>query len=215
MHGRTETVKWLLMEGGAKVTEADTTNGNTALLFAALCSHLPTVQFLLKEGGAAISETSYNGYSALHCALDGGAAQTAQWLLEHTGVPIGAVTHADETVWDLLEDHLLTTEFDYPGQNAMTPMTALLRVMVLRSAPPIELADKISSTNARVLEEGARLRSKLPAYFAQRLALLNAHCPLLPPLVAIVHGYQEPTTTEELWATGLGAAARTDDGDST
>jgi hypothetical protein len=34
---------------------------------------------------------------------------------------------------------------------------------------------------------------------------LDAHCPLIPPLRALVHGYEEPTTTDELWATGLGA----------
>jgi hypothetical protein len=32
---------------------------------------------------------------------------------------------------------------------------------------------------------------------------LDAHCPLLAPLRDLVHGYEEPTTTDELWATGL------------
>jgi hypothetical protein len=51
-----------------------------------------------------------------------------------------------------------------------------------------------------VVKEGARLR----AYLARRRALLDAHCPLLAPLLALVHGYDvEPTTTEELWATML------------
>jgi hypothetical protein len=56
----------------------------------------------------------------------------------------------------------------------------------------------------RLVQEGAWLRARLSAYLAQRRALLDAHCPLLAPLRAIVIGYQEPTTTEELWATGLG-----------
>jgi hypothetical protein len=35
---------------------------------------------------------------------------------------------------------------------------------------------------------------------------LDAHCPLITPLLALVSGYEMPTTTDELWATGLGAA---------
>jgi hypothetical protein len=53
-------------------------------------------------------------------------------------------------------------------------------------------------------KDGVRLRARLPAYLAQRRALLDAHCPLLPPLQDLVHGYEEPTTTDEIWATGLG-----------
>jgi hypothetical protein len=61
--------------------------------------------------------------------------------------------------------------------------------------------------HAWVVEEGARLRAALPAYLVPRRALLDAHCPLIPPLLALVRGYDpEPTTTEELWATGLGVA---------
>jgi hypothetical protein len=55
----------------------------------------------------------------------------------------------------------------------------------------------------RIVQDGTRLRARLPAYLAQRRALVDAHCPLLPPLEDLVHGYNEPTTTEELWATGL------------
>jgi hypothetical protein len=38
-----------------------------------------------------------------------------------------------------------------------------------------------------------------------RRARIDEHCPLLPPLRAIVLSYETPTTTDELWATGLGA----------
>jgi hypothetical protein len=55
-----------------------------------------------------------------------------------------------------------------------------------------------------VVEEGAWLRAALPAYLARRRALLDDHCPLIAPLLALVRGYDpEPTTTE---ATGLGVA---------
>jgi hypothetical protein len=57
------------------------------------------------------------------------------------------------------------------------------------------------------MKEGARLRAALPAYLVRRMALLDAHCLLIPLLLALVRGYDpEPTTTEELWATGLGVA---------
>jgi hypothetical protein len=59
--------------------------------------------------------------------------------------------------------------------------------------------------HSRVAEEGARLRAGLLAYLARRRALLAEHTSLIAPLRALVSGYEEPTTTEELWATGLGA----------
>jgi hypothetical protein len=50
------------------------------------------------------------------------------------------------------------------------------RVTDRRSAPPLQ----------RIVQDGARLRARLPAYLAQRRALLDAHCSLLPPLQALV-----------------------------
>jgi hypothetical protein len=96
----------------------------------------------------------------------------------------------------MLGGHLFTAE-----------VTALLRVMVLKGDPPARVAAMLKPEHARMVEEGERLRAALPAYFVQRRALLDAHCPLIAPLQAIVRRYDpEPTTTEELWATGLGAA---------
>jgi hypothetical protein len=63
-----------------------------------------------------------------------------------------------------------------------TSVTALLRVMVLRGAPPAELTDRLSPEHAQVVEDGARLKAGLPAYLARRRALLDAHCPLISPL---------------------------------
>jgi hypothetical protein len=79
--------------------------------------------------------------------------------------------------------------------------------MVLKSAPPDDLVALLSPEHVQLAEEGARLRVALPAYLARRRALLDAHCPLIAPLRALVRDYNpEPTTTDELWATGLGAA---------
>jgi hypothetical protein len=53
----------------------------------------------------------------------------------------------------------------------------------------------------QLVKDGARIRSNFPAYLARRRALLDAHCPMIAPLRAIVNGYETPTTTDELWAT--------------
>jgi hypothetical protein len=79
--------------------------------------------------------------------------------------------------------------------------------MVLKGDPPVDLVADLRPEHARVVRRGTRLKAALPAYLAQRRALLDAHCPLIAPLRALVHSYDpEPTTTKDLWATGLGAA---------
>jgi hypothetical protein len=76
--------------------------------------------------------------------------------------------------------------------------------MLLHGDPPADYASGMKGE--RLVEEGRRLRARIPAYLVQRRALLDEHCPLIAPLRAVVSGNEEPTTTEELWATGLGAA---------
>jgi hypothetical protein len=123
-----------------------------------------------------------------------------QWLLEYGGADIRETNAAGETIWDLFAPHLL--------ERTAVELTTLLRIMVVRGAPSADfVAQLVQPEHARVVEERARLRAALPAYLVQRWALLGAHCPLIPPLLALVRGYDpEPTTTEELWATGLGVA---------
>jgi hypothetical protein len=87
----------------------------------------------------------------------------------------------------------------------MAALRLLMRALLLKGAPPACFVASFPA-KARVIEVGARLRARLPAYLTQRRALLDAHCPLLAPLRAIVIGYQEPNTTEEFWATGIGQA---------
>jgi hypothetical protein len=81
----------------------------------------------------------------------------------------------------------------------------MLRVMVLHGGPPESLTKDLAPPLQQIVQDGARLRARLPAYLVRRRALLDAHCLLLPPLRDLVHGYGEPTTTDKLWATGLGA----------
>jgi hypothetical protein len=77
--------------------------------------------------------------------------------------------------------------------------------MALRASPPATFEARLSPAHAQIMREGARLCAGLPAYLVQRRALLDEHCPLLTPLRALVYGYEEPTTVEEVWATRIDA----------
>jgi hypothetical protein len=90
---------------------------------------------------------------------------------------------------------------------AVADLTALLRVMVLQCAPPADLVVQMSPLHSHVVEGGAQLRAGLPAYLARRRTLLAEHTSLIAPLQALVSRCEEPTTTDELWATGLGGLA--------
>jgi hypothetical protein len=86
----------------------------------------------------------------------------------------------------------------------------LLRVMVLRGASPPALVALLLPEHARLVQEGARLRVRLPAYLVHRRAYLDLRCPrisLLPGVLrALIYTFEGPATTGELWATGLGTA---------
>jgi hypothetical protein len=156
----------------------------------------------------------------LLAAADSGELATAQYLLEHGGADIEDTfsddpLDDDKTIWVLLGVYLVEGWINPDDEDDGLPyvydaavVTSLLRVMVLRDALPADLTESLSPEHARVVDDGARLRARLPRYLARRRSLLDAHCPLIPPLQALVHGYDEPTTTDELWATGLGAVRR-------
>jgi hypothetical protein len=180
----------------------------SALTFAAICGHISILEWLLNEGGATISEVdSGSGWTALLGAAIGRERplQTVQWLIEHGGANIADISRDGETVWDLLTDHLIWNRTSRVRYHPAL-VTDLLRVLVLKGAPPGELTARLSIEHRLIVEEGARLLAEFPAYLTQRRAFLGAHCPLIAPLRDLVHGYEAPTTTEELWATGVGAA---------
>jgi hypothetical protein len=192
-------VQKMLADGDARITDADI-NGSTALFCAVIggSSSLPTLKWLLEEGGARITERDPRGNTVLLMAAISGNLTACKWLLELGGADIAEVNDTGTTVWDMLVLHSSRETF-------IDQKTALLRVMVLRTAPPADLVSQLRPDHARVVEEGARLRTALPAYLVRRRALLDAHCPLIPPLLGLVRGYDpEPHTTEQLWATGLG-----------
>jgi hypothetical protein len=81
-----------------------------------------------------------------------------------------------------LEDLKLVADDDDEDEDEDSlALTGLLRVMVLRGAPPSALVALLSPEPARVVQVGARLRARLPAYLVRRGALLDAHCPVLVP----------------------------------
>jgi hypothetical protein len=126
-------------------------------------------------------------------------------LLERAGAEFTQQNSRVETVWDLLTEHIRYIVEEEGGVHDHAAFTSLLRVMVLHGDPPPMLVALLSPELARMVQEGSRLRVRLPAYLVRRRAVLDAHCPLLlPPLRALVHGYMELTTTDECWATGLG-----------
>jgi hypothetical protein len=139
------------------------------------------------------------GESSLLIAASNGQFSTTQYFLEHCDASIleGTKRKNRSTVWDLLEGHWDS------GQPA--EVTALLRAMVVRGAPTASLVNRVRPEYAPIVLQGARLWAGLPAYLAQRRALLAENTSLIAPLRALVSSYEEPTTTEELWATGLGA----------
>jgi hypothetical protein len=191
-------VQRMLADGEARITDTDQ-HGCTALLRAAGSFNLPTLQWLLEEGGACITDRDNEGHSALLMAATNGRMATCQWLLEHLGADIAEANHLGTNVWDRLGAYIPFT--------SASEVTALLRVMVLKGTPLAWLVVRMRPEHAQVVEEGAQLRAALSAYLTQRRALLDAHCPLIAPLRDLVRDYDpEPTTTEELWSTGLGAA---------
>jgi hypothetical protein len=195
-----------LVQLGADVNRVDF-EGYTPLLMAAEFGNLAVVRFLF-EAGAGVGAVGDLRDTAVLASAANGRFETMQYLLEEGG----AMDHVSDdggTVWDMLIRHFRAIPLgdDDEAGTDVAALTSLLRVMVLRGAPPPALAALLSPEPARVVQECARLRARLPAYLVQRRVLLDEHCPLLlPPLRALVHDYIELTTTDEIWATGLGTA---------
>jgi ankyrin repeat protein len=197
-------VRYLVMEFGTDINEDMEVANKAPLIFAAKEGNLDMVRCLV-ELGASIEIMDGYGNTALLLSAGHGHYATVQFLLEKAGANINAIVDDGGTVWDLITGHIKYGAADAAEEANPAALTSLLRVMVLREDPPPALIALLSPDNTRVVQEGARLRARLPAYLVQRRAFLDAHCPLLPPLCAIVDGYMQ-LTTEEIWATGLGVA---------
>jgi hypothetical protein len=206
----------------------------TVFLYAAETGLLQLVQYLLSsEVGASITEADDDGNTALLLAAFGcnySFPSVVQWLLEFGGAQITDINDDNMSVWTVTRGSLgvaallkraysKSNEGDYvsidgeyvPNEEMIVPfggiaaIDSMLRVMVLHGGPPKSLTQDLAPPLQQIVQDGARLRARLPAYLTKRRALLDAHCPLLPPLQDLVRGYEELTTTDEFWATGLGA----------
>jgi hypothetical protein len=202
--GELPRVQKMLADGDRLITDADA-SGQTALMYAAQGGSLalPTLKWLLEEGGARITERDRRGYTALLLTALSGNFTACQWLVEHGGANITDAAETGQTVWTMLAIRLFSSRIR-PGDAAVDEITALMRVMVVRGAPPADLVAQLRyKDHAKVVAEGARLRTAITPYLVRRRALLDDHCPLIGPLLALVRDYDpEPTTTDELWATG-------------
>jgi hypothetical protein len=170
-----------------------------------------------------IGKANNEGWTALLASAKYGELAITQYLLEHGGSDIRDTFDNGTTIWDLLGNHLIENVWDpdYDEYDA-TAITSLLGVVMLCGASPAELTARLSPEHVQVVEEGARLKAALPAYLTRWRALLDVHCPLISPLPeelqALIFRFEGPATTDELWATGLGAARqravrpRADDG---
>jgi hypothetical protein len=193
-----------LVQCGASVGAVDS-DGNTALLVSATgeptsyfdsltLPHFSIMQYLVEHGGANMDDVSKDD-------SDGEGNSVAEGDGDR-----------GKNAWDLLIEFLEGDQYDHDMEVDFgidtAALSALLRVLVLRGAPPSALVALLPPEPAHVVQQGARLRAGLPSYLVQSRALLDAHCSVvLPPLLALVHGYMELTTTEELWETGLGGQA--------
>jgi hypothetical protein len=169
----------LLVEGEANI--AGTNSDLSALELAVITGDIAIVEWLLAEGGAHISDVDDDGYTGLLTAADrltDKNVETFQWLLEYGGADITEMTPDGRTVWELLEDYFFTFDrrwLELGDRVGVDLLTALLRVMVLQSAPPADLLARMPRQHSSVVKEGARLRARLPAYRARRRALLAEH----------------------------------------
>jgi hypothetical protein len=203
-NGFTDLVRLLVTDLGA-----DINHGTSPLIVAARRGDLAIVRCLI-ELGADVGAVNSDGYTALLISALRGQYSTTQYLLEDAGANMQYANKFGNNVWDMLLEHLEDTAENHDVEAESTALSALLRIMVLRGAPPPALVALLSPELARVVQEGARLRARLPAYLAHRRAYLDSRCPrisVLPGVMrALIYGFEGPAITEELWATGLGQA---------
>jgi hypothetical protein len=169
---------------------------SSALLAAARSNDLPTienalVQWLISERGAWII-VDVSGYRALRFAGNAagfyvanapGAVDFCLPLLPEQG---DEGLNRTCRVW-----HLLKLCVYHPPIDDET-FNAVLRVLVVKNiSRPAPTRESLQGMHAKVIQEWVRLQARLPAYLAQRRALLNEHCLLIAPLRVLIHGYNQ------------------------
>jgi hypothetical protein len=126
----------LLVEGRASI--AGTSEDWSALEPAVVHDDVAIVEWLVAEGWADISEADDDGFTALLYAagrLTNENVDMFQWLLECGGADITNTTPDGQKVWKLVERNFLKLPLRELRDIAADRLPALLRVMVLQSAP--------------------------------------------------------------------------------
>jgi hypothetical protein len=156
---------------------------------------LPRFQRLIRDGANVNAFDDEQGRTPLYLAsnhcFENDDTATVLWLVEHGGANITLADGSGTPILDFSGANHWESLLRDEAEDEWAPMNVLLRAMLLKAAPPGSIC-RLRPAKSRMVKEGARLRVRLPAYLVQRRALVT--------------GYQEPTTTEELWATGLGQA---------
>jgi hypothetical protein len=191
MYGFPDLVQVLVTDLGADINQGDQF-GSTPLIVAALRGHLACVRCLVQLG-AEVRAANIYGNTALLLSVDNGHYPTTQYLLEEAGANLDNVNNNEKSVWDLLIEYLKEHDNDGDGEEGDESEVEadlreladdLLRLMVLRGAPPPALVALLLPKHARLVQEGARMRARLPAYLAHRRAYLDLRCPRISLLPA-------------------------------
>jgi hypothetical protein len=174
-NGCTDLVRLLVTDLGADINQGDS-HGVTPVFAAAESGHLAGLRCLVQLG-ADIEAVNSDGYSALLSSALSGQYSTTQYLLKDAGADMEDVDYEGNNAWDFLivdlEDLRLVPYKDEEEYDHVA-LAGLLRVLVLRGAtPPAPLA-LLSPGLVRVVQEGARLRARLPAYLAHRRAYCSS-----------------------------------------
>jgi hypothetical protein len=130
-----------LIQLGAEVGAVNS-HGKTALLMSAAYGHYSAMQYLQEEANANMDDV------------------------------ITMVSLPGTCCYDTLRSQMrLTADDDKVKENpaALSGLlrVLVLRVLVLRGAPPPALVALLLATDANMVQEGARLRARIPAYLAR------------------------------------------------
>jgi hypothetical protein len=164
-----------LVELGADINKGDRF-GATPLIMAASTDH-PALVRCLVDLGAEVGKVDNFGDTAFLASARDRHYSTMRYLLEEAGASMEDVNKGGHKVWSLLILHLENVARGYEVETDPLALPGLLRVLVLRGAPLPALVALLSPEPARLVQEGAQLRARLPAYIAHRRTYLDLRCP--------------------------------------
>jgi hypothetical protein len=195
-------LQFLVQAFGADVDCVDKEDyGHTVLILAAKKGIEASVRCLI-DLGANVAAVSTLGDTALIASISMYHFRTARYLIEEAGANTNDCDMHNISLWELLLVYMAKVTRGDIVELDPSALTALLRVMVLHSVPHVLMHKLIMLPERKyILEMGAKVRAALPAYLAQRRALLYNYTLLIAPLQIIVDDYMELTTTDELWDT--------------